>query len=65
MSLEFALVLLEHGADMKARDDDDEYTPLLLASRSVLTPFSDTAQIQKHGTNTMRAHWSGPVHYVE
>ena len=30
MSLELARVLLEHGADMEARDDDDKRTPLLL-----------------------------------
>ena len=65
MSLELARVLLEHGTDMKAQDDDNECTPLLLGSRSVLTPFSDTAQIQKHGANMMIAHWSGPVHYAE
>jgi hypothetical protein len=44
MSLELAQVLLEHSADMEAWDDDDRCTPL-----SVLTRFSDTALIQKHG----------------
>ena len=50
MSLEPAQVLLEHSADMEAWDDNDKRTPL-----SVLTPFSDTAPIQKHGSNMMRA----------
>jgi len=48
MSLELAQVLLEHGVDMKAQDENDKRTALLLGSICVLTPFSDTARIRMH-----------------
>lgn len=69
--LEFARVLLGHGADVKAQHDNDRCTPVLSSlarwiSRLCSQSFPDTAQIQKHWTITMRTHWSRPVvHYAE
>ena len=50
MSLELARVLLEHGADMEAWDDEDERTTLLLGLRDGYLVFVHT--LLRHGADT-------------